>query len=121
MLPKYILDKTVQYYERMHAEKVKINGIHFPSLGLLSYIGSPEQMIPDIQTAYTLLKEEQAFTGYNDMCLVLAIKRGTEEKLQDSSIFSIGTAISIQAIIQAQQEAITASISAAAASRAGTN
>jgi hypothetical protein len=95
----------------MHAEKMKIKGIHFPSLGLLAFIGSAQQNIANIQTAYTLVKEQNAFTGYKDMRLLLAIQVVIEEKLQDSSIFYIGTAKSVQAIIQAKQASTTASIS----------
>lgn len=116
-----LAETTVQYLKSLQSKKVKIKGMHYPAIGVLAILDTPENTLSDIIKAYSKFNESKLFRWYKDMSLLVAIQLYVQEKIADKSILSVGIATSIQAILQAQQTAMLVSISAASAAAANSS
>ncbi|SHE15328.1 Uncharacterised protein [Chlamydia abortus] len=116
-----LAETTARYLEAFQSEKVKIKGMHYPALGVLALIDIPENTLADVIKAYSHFNESKLFRWYKDMSLLVAIQLYVQQIIADNSVLSVGIATSIQTILQAQQAAMIAVISAGAVAAASSS
>ncbi|WP_203364506.1 DUF4003 family protein [Bacillus sp. REN10] len=116
-----LAERATHWFESLRDEGVKIKGIHYPIIGILALLATPDQLMDEIMTLYHVFKGEKLFKWYQEMSLLIAAQLVIKEKMQDSSVVTAGLAVSIEAILQAQQAAMFAAIAAATAPSSATS
>ncbi|MGV3465388.1 MAG: DUF4003 family protein [Heyndrickxia sp.] len=114
----------VSLFDEFRKQSIKIKGMHYPALGVLTLLKNKETAISDILMIYSQLKERKQLHRYKDICFLIAIQMFVQDHISQNDIFSIGMAANIQTILQAQEAASIAAItavSAAAASSSSSN
>lgn len=116
-----LAEDCAQLFEAFKKHSIKIKGMHYPALGVLALLKKPETSIPDIFMIYSLLKEKKPLRWYKDLCFLLAIQMYVQDTIENNDILSIGMAVNIQAILQAQEAANIAAITATTATAASSS
>ncbi|WP_338752778.1 DUF4003 family protein [Bacillus sp. FJAT-52991] len=116
-----LAERAIHWFESLRSRGVKVKGTHYSVVGMLALLATPDQLIDEVMSLYHVFKEEKRFKWYQDMSLLIAVQLVIKEKMKDSSVMTAGLAVSIEAILQAQQAAMFAVISAATISASTAN
>lgn len=93
---------------------IKLRKIHYPVLGLLSFLENGVQELDTIKEIHTQLNQNKFFKWNKDINLILAINFLMSEKLENSSLIDTNMYTIIESIIQAQQAVMVATVTSAA-------
>ncbi|WP_456276671.1 DUF4003 family protein [Bacillus sp. AK128] len=93
---------------------LKLKKMHYPVLGLLSFLENGNQELETIHELVQILNHQKSFKWHKDINLIMAINFLMSEKLEDTSLIGTNMYTIIESIIQAQQTVMFASIAGAA-------
>lgn len=93
---------------------IKLRNLHYPVLGLLSFLDNGVQELDIINEIYTQLNQTKLFKWHKDINLIMAINFLMSEKMEDSSLIGTNMYTIIESIIQAQQAVMVATLTSAA-------
>ncbi|OCA80895.1 hypothetical protein A8F95_17480 [Bacillus wudalianchiensis] len=110
-----IVERAIRWFEALRSSGLKVKGLHYPLIGLLVLVDSPERLIGEIFVLTEVFNQEKLFKWYKDMGLLIAGQIIVRQKTTSDTAASTSLAVSIEALLQAQQAAMTAAISAGAA------
>lgn len=101
--------------------KVKIRRMHYPVLGLLSFLENGVQELDIITEIVTQLNHHKRFKWHKDINFMMAVNFLVSEKMDDSNLIGTNMYTIIETLIQAQQAVMIAVVagSAAASSSGG--
>ncbi|MGM7636833.1 DUF4003 family protein [Bacillus sp. Hm123] len=116
-----LAERAIQWLEGLRSQGVKVKGTHYPIIGMLAILAEPDQLMDEVISLSDVLKEEKIFKWYRDMSLLVAAQLVIKDKVEDSNVATASLAVSIEAILQAQQAAMFAAISAVTVSSATTS
>ncbi|PAQ14630.1 hypothetical protein CD798_10110 [Bacillaceae bacterium SAOS 7] len=116
-----LAERAIHWFEGLRSRGVKVKGTHYPIIGILALLATPDQLMDEVMNLYDVFKEEKIFKWYRDMSLLVAAQLVIKEKVKDSGVATASLAVSIEAILQAQQAAVFAAISAVTVSSSSTS
>ncbi|MCM3601165.1 DUF4003 domain-containing protein [Robertmurraya korlensis] len=93
---------------------IKLRKMHYPVLGLLSFLENGVQELDRIKEINTLLNQNKRFKWNKDINLILAINFLMSEKIDNSSLIGTNMYTIIESIIQAQQAVMVATVTSTA-------
>ncbi|WP_246944848.1 DUF4003 family protein [Bacillus pinisoli] len=96
--------------------KVKLRKMHYPVLGLLSFIDNGIQELETIEEIALQLNQHKRLKWHKDINLIMACHFLISEKIEDSSLISTNMYAIIESVIQAQQAAMVAVVTGTAVS-----
>ncbi len=93
---------------------IKLRKLHYPVLGLLSFLDNGVQELDTIKEIQTQLNQNKLFKWHKDINLIMAINFMMSEKLEDSTLIGTNMYTIIESIIQAQQAVMVATVTSTA-------
>lgn len=93
---------------------IKLRKLHYPVLGLLSFLENGDQELDTIKEIHSQLNQNKRFKWNKDINLILAINFLMSEKIENSSLIGANMYTIIESIIQAQQAVMVATVTSAA-------
>ncbi len=113
-LPEKGAQKCLEVKTLLDKARFKPKKIYYPYIGMLSYLDHVESEIDQLYAIYEHLNNDKLFRWNKDINFMLSVLFLMNDKtLTDTAITGLNTTIEI--LIQAQQAAMTASMTAAAA------
>ncbi|RJS61236.1 DUF4003 family protein [Bacillus sp. PK3_68] len=113
-----LVERTFRWFEEFRSRGLKVKGLHYPLIGLLALTASPQELIEEVLILAETLNQEKLFKWYRDMGLLIAGQIVVREKISEDQAAFTSFAVSIEAVLQAQQAAMIAVMSAGAAAAA---
>ncbi|WP_110113354.1 DUF4003 family protein [Bacillus sp. CGMCC 1.16541] len=110
-----LVERTADIQRRFRERDVKVKPMHYASLGMMATLDDPISDIETIQQLTTYLNNEKAFKWYKDINFMMATSFVLSEKIDDPSLVETKMYTIMETIIQAQQAAMIATITAASA------
>ncbi|WP_163100059.1 DUF4003 family protein [Peribacillus alkalitolerans] len=95
--------------------KIKTKMMYYPYIGMLTFLEKPESEIDELVTIYTELNNDRLFKWNKDVNFMLSVMLFMSHKTTIGDATRAGLNVTIETLIQAQQAAMTASITAATA------
>lgn len=93
---------------------IKLRKLHYPVLGLLSFLEKGDQELDTIREIHTQLNQNKLFKWNKDINLIFAINFLMSEKIENRSLLGTNMYTIIESIIQAQQAVMVATVTSAA-------
>ncbi len=114
--PDEIVTKCIRVMDLLKNKGVKVKRSYYPFVGILALVEDIDDQIDSIQYFQSHLNSDKRFRWQKDINFMIAVVFKIMEKTEFEGVATTGLNTSIEAIIQAQQAAIIASISAYTAS-----
>ncbi|MDN4525997.1 DUF4003 family protein [Fictibacillus fluitans] len=111
--PDELIQQSIKVYDTFKTLWKRPKGIHYPLVGLLALLKDGEDEVSTVLEAFDRLGSEKPFRWHKDMNLIMAANLTISEKLDNPALLGTGIYAAVDAIIQAQQAAMIAAISAA--------
>ncbi|MGC8230126.1 DUF4003 family protein [Pseudobacillus badius] len=109
-----LVDRAIHWMEKLRSGGLKIKGLHYPIIGLLALIDKPENLLEEVMALSEAFCGQKLFKWYKDMGLLIAGQMVVRQRTAGNQAASASLAVSIEAVLQAQQAAAVAAISAGA-------
>lgn len=93
---------------------IKLRKLHYPVLGLLSFLENGVQELDRIKEIHSQLNQNKLFKWNKDINLILVINFVMSEKIENSSLIGTYMYTVIESLIQAQQAVMVATVTSAA-------
>lgn len=112
--PEELMSRTVQVFDKFKEVGIKQKTLYYPIMGMLAMIPPAELEVQVVYQAYDQLNQTKHFKWQKDLNATLAACFYVKDKLEKSAFIETSLYTTIETILQAQQAALTASITAAA-------
>lgn len=119
----YLTD-CLHIWDELKKRKIKMKRMHYPAAGLLTLIEPSAAELDKAAQWYEQLNRTKWFKWQRDMNTIMAVNFTVKEKMEEHSVFQAGIHTTMETVIQAQQAAMIAAVtagSAAGASSSGGN
>ncbi|TFE02075.1 DUF4003 family protein [Jeotgalibacillus salarius] len=116
-----LVQNTVTWLDDLKTNKVKLRGNHLPIVGVLALAGTPSALINEVKEMYDQLVSVKAFKWHKEICFMTAVRFVLQKKVEENNVLDVGLASTIESILQAQQAAMIAAVSAGAAASASSS
>ncbi|MGM0877398.1 MAG: DUF4003 family protein [Bacillota bacterium] len=113
--PEESAEKCMSIKDDLLQIGIKSKSLYYPYIGMLSFLEDFTKEIPNLQEVYHQLTNDKLFKWQKDMNFMLSVLFLMIEKTEMNDVVTAGLNTSIEAIIQAQQAVMVASVSAVAA------
>jgi hypothetical protein len=113
--------KCLEVKTLLEKEKFKSKKIYYPYIGMLSYLEQVESEIPHLYAIYDKLNNDRLFKWNKDVNFMLSVLFLMADKALLTDAATTGLNTTIEVLLQAQQAAMTASITAAVAANNSNN
>ncbi|PPA70670.1 DUF4003 family protein [Jeotgalibacillus proteolyticus] len=110
-----LVQNFVTWVDDLKTNKIRLRGLHLPIVGVLSLVGPPSALLPKIIAIYEQLISVSKFKWYKDHCFMIAVRVVILKELEDEQVLNAGLASTVESILQAQQAAVIATMTAATA------
>ncbi|KIL52651.1 hypothetical protein KP77_05670 [Jeotgalibacillus alimentarius] len=116
-----LVQNTVTWLDDLKTRKIKLRGNHLPIVGVLALAGTPSALIGEVKEVYDELISMKNFKWHKDICFMTAVRFVLQTKVEENNVLDVGLASTIESILQAQQAAVLAAVSAGAAATASSS
>ncbi|WP_404332414.1 DUF4003 family protein [Mesobacillus maritimus] len=113
--PDESAEKCLEVKTLLEKANFKSKKIYYPYIGMLSYLDQVESEIPQLYAIYDDLNNDRLFKWNKDINFMLSVLFLMSDKALLTDAATTGLNTTIEVLLQAQQAAMTASITAAAA------
>ena len=118
---QFLIQNTVTWVDDLKVNGFKLRGLHLPIVGVLSLIGTPSLLLSKIKTVYEELISISRFKWYKDHCFMIAVKLVIQKEMEEDRLLDVGLSTTAESILQAQQAAMIATMTAATAAANASN
>lgn len=112
--PEELIEKSIRVYDAFKSAWRRPKGMHYPLIGLLALLKDGDKEVETVMEATSHLGSQKHFKWHKDTNIIMAANFLMCEKMQDTTLLGTGMMATIDAIIQAQQAALIAVVSASA-------
>ncbi|AJD90028.1 hypothetical protein JMA_07110 [Jeotgalibacillus malaysiensis] len=116
-----LVQNTVTWLDDLKTNKIRLRGNHLPIVGVLALAGTPSALLNEVKETYDELVSIKGFKWHKDLCFMTAVRFVLQKKVQENNVLDVGLASTIESILQAQQAAVLAAMSAGAAASASSS
>ncbi|TFD98408.1 DUF4003 family protein [Jeotgalibacillus sp. R-1-5s-1] len=116
-----LVQNTVTWLDDLRQNKMKLRGNHLPVVGVLALAGRPSDLLPEVKDVFENLVSHKQFKWHRDLCFMVAVRFVVQKQAEENRFLDVGLATTIESILQAQQAATFAAISASAAAAASSS
>jgi len=116
-----LIQNTITWIDDLKTSGFKLRGLHLPIVGVLSLVSTPSPLIPKIKEVYDELISISRFKWYKDHCFMIAVRLVIQKEVEENRVLDVGLATTIESILQAQQAAMIATMTAATAASSANN
>ncbi|WP_404407427.1 DUF4003 family protein [Jeotgalibacillus malaysiensis] len=116
-----LVQNTVTWLDDLKTNKIKLRGNHLPIVGVLALAGTPSALLSEVKETYDQLISIKSFKWHKDLCFMTAVRFVLQKKVKENNVLDVGLASTIESILQAQQAAVLAAMSAGAAASASSS
>ncbi|NEY73536.1 DUF4003 domain-containing protein [Bacillus mesophilus] len=109
-----VTERCTTLFDEFKRSHLKLKKMHYPVLGLLSFLDEGTKELDTIQEIVNQLNQQKQFKWHKDLNLIMAINFLMSEKMEDSSLLGTNMYTIIESMIQAQQAVMVASVTGAA-------
>ncbi|MFZ4453092.1 DUF4003 family protein [Salibacterium aidingense] len=113
--PQPLVHRTVEVHDAFKNAGIRPKMMYYPMIGMLALLPAEQVDIPEIHDMYEQLKGIKHFKWNKDMNVLIAGSFFVSEKLEHAGLAETSLYTSLESILQAQQAAMIASITAAGA------
>lgn len=111
-----VMERCVKLLDECKRRRnVKIRRMHYPVLGLLSFLENGVQELDTITEIVTQLNHHKRFKWHKDINFMMAVNFLVSESLEDSNLIGTNMYTIVETLIQAQQAVMLASVAGVAA------
>lgn len=110
-----LIDRCITMFDAFKQHGISRKMMFYPMMGLLSMLENGSGELKNVLEMKAHLDSDKLFKWQKDMNFIMAVNFIMSDKLENSSLLETGIFTTIEAIIQAQQAAMIAAISASAA------
>ncbi|MBD8004608.1 DUF4003 family protein [Bacillus norwichensis] len=108
-----LVSRTTQVFDQFKEVGIKQKTLYYPVMGMLAMIPPAELDVQEVYQAYEQLNQTKPFKWQKDLNATLAASFYVKNKLEHSTLIESSLFTTIETILQAQQAAMTATITAA--------
>ncbi|WP_041056029.1 DUF4003 family protein [Jeotgalibacillus campisalis] len=108
-----LVQNTVTWMDDLKTQKFRLRGLHLPIVGVLSLVATPSVLLPKIKEVYDELSSYSKFKWYKDQCFMIAVRLVIQREISENRVLDVGLAATVESILQAQQAAMIATMTAA--------
>ncbi|TDL31455.1 DUF4003 family protein [Jeotgalibacillus sp. S-D1] len=112
---QFLIQNTLTWMDDLKVQGFKLRGLHLPIVGVLSLISTPSRLLPKIKDLYEEMISISKFKWYKDHCFMIAVRMVVQDEINENRMLDVGLATTVESILQAQQAAVIATMSAATA------
>lgn len=116
-----LVSQAVHIHDTFSSFKLKTKAMYYPIMGMLALLPTDEVDMSAITQVYEQLNKEKHFKWQKDMNLIMAVNFYVSGRLSNSQLSETSIYTTMEAIIQAQQAVMYATIASATAATASSN
>lgn len=114
--PKHVLiNRVIHVMDSFIQARIKAKQMYYPIIGMLALLPPEEYDIRPLLSLYEELNSEKEFKWYKDINLILAASFFMNEKIDKNGLAETSLNTILEAILQAQQAVMIATVTATAA------
>ncbi|WP_042143984.1 DUF4003 family protein [Paucisalibacillus sp. EB02] len=111
-----LINRAIYIKDSFQNTPFKVKSMYYPIIGMLSLLPHDEYSVDQIVSMYEVLKQQKDFKWQKDMNVIIAACILVNEKIGNTQLAEASLSTILEAILQAQQAVMIATMAAASAS-----
>ncbi|MFG6117732.1 MULTISPECIES: DUF4003 family protein [Thalassobacillus] len=116
--PDELVERTIRASEALKRSEIRFKKLLYPEAGLLAFLGDEINALNDVLAFKDALDQEASFRWQKEMNVKVAVNILVSHKLREANTIQTGLFTTLETILQAQQAATLAGITATTAASA---
>ncbi|WP_430493963.1 DUF4003 family protein [Rossellomorea marisflavi] len=117
--PEALISRVLGVYDALRSEGIRMKPAYYPQVALLSFVKDAD--CGRVRSVWDNLNRIKAFRWHKDVNFMMAVNFYVSNHLEDSSLATTSLSTTIETLIQAQQTAMIATMSASAVATSSSN
>jgi hypothetical protein len=113
---KVLVSRAIDVIDSFKNTQLKVKSMYYPIMGMLALLPAKEYSVDPIISMYEKLNEQKEFKWYKDMNLMVSASMFVNERIGNNQLAEASLSTILEALLQAQQAVMIASIAAVSAS-----
>ncbi|WP_152526179.1 DUF4003 family protein [Thalassobacillus devorans] len=113
--PDELVERTIRASESLKRSEIRFKSLLYPEAGLLAFLGDDTNDLNEVLTFKDALDQEAPFRWQKDMNVKVAVNILVSHQLRETNTIQTGLFTTLETILQAQQAATLAGVTATTA------
>ncbi|MFG6115810.1 DUF4003 family protein [Halobacillus sp. MO56] len=113
--PDELVERTIRASESLKRSEIRFKSLLYPEAGLLAFLGDGPNALNEVLAFKDVLDQESSFQWQKEMNVKVAVNILVSHQLREANTIQTGLFTTLETILQAQQAATLAGITAATA------